>query len=107
MMSYDPISKRMGGYLVDAGLLTKAQVDVTLCDQQATGMRFGDIIVERGWITRKTIEYISDKVIELEREIGEPLNLQVVKASVRVHQKHLHSASVNPWTHSERPSQYR
>jgi hypothetical protein len=100
MMSYDPISRRMGGYLVDAGLLTKAQVDVTLCDQQATGMRFGDIIVERGWIARKTIEYISDKIIELEREIGEPLNLQVVKASIRMHQKHLHSVSVNPWTHS-------
>jgi hypothetical protein len=107
MLSYDPITKRMGGYLVDAGLLTKAQVDVTLCDQQATGMRFGDILVERGWIARKTIEYISDKVIELEREIGEPLNLQLVKASTKVHQKYLHSAPLNPWTDSERPSQYR
>ncbi len=33
--------KRLGGYLVEAGLLTPAQVDVALNDQKLTGMRFG------------------------------------------------------------------
>jgi hypothetical protein len=97
MLSYDPTLKRLGGYLLDAGLLTKAQVDVTLCDQQATGMRFGDIIVERGWINRQTIEYLNDKVIELEREIGEPLDLRIIKFSRKMQQKQRDILAKNHW----------
>ncbi|MGF1603184.1 MAG: hypothetical protein ACFCU8_14405 [Thermosynechococcaceae cyanobacterium] len=73
MLPYDPLSKRLGGYLIDAGLLTDSQVEVALNDQRSTGMRFGDIIVERGWVKRRTIEYLTNKVINMEREIGEPL----------------------------------
>ncbi len=81
MLSYDPSSKRLGSYLIDAGLLTQSQVDVALSDQEATGLRFGDIIVERGWIKKQTLEYLCRKVIELEREIGQPLNKGVVQTS--------------------------
>jgi hypothetical protein len=84
MLSYDPTSKRVGGYLLDAGLLSEPQIDVALHDQQGTGMRFGDIIVARGWLNRQTIEYFTHKVIDLEREIGEPLSLQVVRASQKM-----------------------
>jgi hypothetical protein len=87
MLTYNPTLKRFGGYLIDAGLLTEGQVDVALCDQEATGMRFGDIVVERGWVKRQTIEYVADKIIELEREIGEPLNLGLIKSSFQFHQK--------------------
>jgi hypothetical protein len=59
--------KRMGSYLVDAGLLTLDQINVALNDQQATGMRFGDIIVARGWLKEQTVEWIMAKVIEPER----------------------------------------
>jgi hypothetical protein len=89
MLSYDPTSKRLGGYLVDAGLLSEGQVDVALHDQQATGMRFGDIIVERGWISRQTIEYFTNKVIDLERDIGEPLSLRLIKTSFASQQKNI------------------
>jgi hypothetical protein len=86
MISYDPADKRLGSYLIDAGLLTPSQVDVALNDQYSTGMRFGDIIVERGWVKKQTIEYLYRKVIELEREIGQPLNKGVVKTSYSLHQ---------------------
>jgi hypothetical protein len=59
--------KRLGGYLVDAGLLTLDQINVVLNDQQATGMRFGEIIVARGWLKEQTIEWIMEKVVEPER----------------------------------------
>ncbi|MBF2000997.1 MAG: hypothetical protein IGS38_09795 [Synechococcales cyanobacterium M58_A2018_015] len=59
--------KRLGTYLVDAGLLTADQINVALNDQQATGMRFGEIIVARGWLKEKTVEWIVEKVIEPER----------------------------------------
>jgi hypothetical protein len=55
--------KRLGGHLIEAGLLTPAQVDVALNDQQATGMLFGEILVARGWVKRQTIEYLMKKVI--------------------------------------------
>jgi hypothetical protein len=65
--------KRIGGYLVEAGLLTHDQINVALTDQQATGMRFGEIIVARGWLKEQTVEWIVTKVIEPERQSGSPL----------------------------------
>ncbi|MEO0375879.1 hypothetical protein C1752_03641 [Acaryochloris thomasi RCC1774] len=84
MLPYDPLSKRLGGYLIDAGLLTDSQVEVALNDQKATGMRFGDIIVERGWVKRRTIEYLAQKVIKMEREIGEPLQEGLLQTSFSI-----------------------
>lgn len=55
--------KRLGGYLVEAGLLTPAQIDVALNDQKLTGMRFGEILAARGWVKQQTIEYLMKKVI--------------------------------------------
>ncbi len=60
--------KQIGGYLVEAGLLTHDQINVALNDQQATGMRFGEIIVARGWLKEQTVEWIVTKVIEPERQ---------------------------------------
>lgn len=60
-------SKKIGSYLVDAGLLTADQINVALNDQQATGMRFGEIIVARGWLKEQTVEWIMAKVVEPER----------------------------------------
>lgn len=62
-----PNQKRIGGYLIDAGLLTPAQVDVALNDQKMTGMRFGEILATRGWVKQQTIEYLMAKVIVPER----------------------------------------
>jgi hypothetical protein len=81
MISYDPTDKRLGSYLIDAGLLSPSQVDVALNDQASTGLRFGEIIVERGWVKQQTIEYLHRKIIELEREIGQPLDKGVVQTS--------------------------
>lgn len=60
--------KRLGGYLVEAGLLTPAQVDVALNDQKLTGMRFGEILAARGWVKQQTIEYLMKKVVLPEQE---------------------------------------
>lgn len=59
--------KRLGSYLLEAGLLTPAQVHVALNDQQATGMRFGEVLVARGWVKEQTVEWIMQKVIVPER----------------------------------------
>ncbi len=59
--------KRLGNYLVEANLVTEDQIKVALADQQLTGMRLGDALVKRGWISRETIEYLMKKVILPER----------------------------------------
>lgn len=65
-----PGSKRIGGYLVDAGLLSLAQVEVVLSDQELTGMRFGEILVARGWLKSQTIEFLFQNVILPKRTLA-------------------------------------
>jgi hypothetical protein len=60
-------TKRLGSYLLEAGLLTPAQVHVALNDQKATGMRFGEVLVARGWLKEQTVEWVMQKVIVPER----------------------------------------
>ena len=70
--------KRLGGYLVEAGLLTPAQVDVALNDQKLTGMRFGEILAARGWVKQKTIEYLMHKVVLPEQQVMKSAPLRSV-----------------------------
>ncbi len=79
MLIYDPRSKRIGSYLIDAGLLTENQVDVILVDQAHTGLQFGEIAIARGWVSEDTIEFIYTKVIGPERVLGTPLKKDVVQ----------------------------
>ncbi len=60
--------KRLGSYLIEAGLLTPAQIEVALADQQLTGIRLGEVLVRRGWIKEETVEYFMRKVVEPERQ---------------------------------------
>lgn len=60
---YQPI----GAYLVEAGLLTDAQVGVALADQNVTALPFGEIVVARGWLKEQTIEFIMQRVVVPER----------------------------------------
>ena len=73
--------KRLGGYLVEAGLLTPAQIDVALNDQKLTGMRFGEILAARGWVKQQTIEYLMHKVVLPEQKDVKPLASRTMVAS--------------------------
>ncbi|NJN23375.1 MAG: hypothetical protein HC810_01870 [Acaryochloridaceae cyanobacterium RL_2_7] len=59
--------KKLGSYLVEAGLLSPAQIEVALADQQLNGVRLGEVLVRRGWIKEETVEYFMRKVVEPER----------------------------------------
>ncbi|MGK7889702.1 MAG: hypothetical protein AB4042_10235 [Leptolyngbyaceae cyanobacterium] len=60
--------KRLGSYLVDAGLINRGQIEVALNDQKATGMKFGEVLATRGWIKQQTVEFIMEKVVLPERQ---------------------------------------
>jgi hypothetical protein len=61
-------NKPLGAYLVEAGLLSEAQVGVALADQDVTSMMFGEILVTRGWVKAQTIEYLMQKIVIPERD---------------------------------------
>ncbi len=60
--------KRLGAYLLEAGLLTEAQVQVAMYDRAATGKRFSEIVVDHGWVKQKTIDFLMQKVIIPEQQ---------------------------------------
>jgi len=60
--------KRLGCYLTEAGLITQAQIDVALNDQKIMDdMRFGEVLVARGWIKQQTLDYLIKKIVEPEQ----------------------------------------
>jgi hypothetical protein len=63
--------KCIGSYLVEAGLLSPAQVDVVLSDQATTGMRFGEIVVSHGWLKEQTVEYLMQYLIQPQQQEAE------------------------------------
>lgn len=83
-----PLSKpkRLGGYLLEAGLLTPNQIDVALNDQRATGMKFGEILVARGWVKEQTIEWVMEKVAKPERKAFEEWEKRVAEQDLTMQQ---------------------
>lgn len=61
-------NKLIGSYLIEAGLITKLQLDIALRDQQITGMRLGEIIVKYSWLNQLTIDELMNNVVLPERE---------------------------------------
>lgn len=61
--------KRLGHYLVEAGLLTQAQVEKALSEQKGTGLRLGEFIVKKGWLKEETIEFLVKEIIVAEKAI--------------------------------------
>lgn len=66
----DSYTKRLGNYLVEAELLSPAQIEVALADQRMTGARLGDILVARGWLRQGTIEFIMERVVLPDRRLA-------------------------------------
>lgn len=60
--------RRLGSYLLEAGLINDAQIEVVLNDQQMMQeMRFGEVLVVRGWIKPETIDFVMRRVVEPDR----------------------------------------
>jgi hypothetical protein len=72
--SVPPVPQPLGSYLMEAGLITSAQVAVALNDQKLmNGMRFGEVLVTRGWIQQQTLDFVIKRVIEPERKAAQPV----------------------------------
>lgn len=72
--------KYLGEHLVEAGLLSQARLETALSEQEVTGMCLDEILVQKGWIKQKTIEYLIKNVILPDRERAVPKELFLVPA---------------------------
>jgi len=50
--------KRLGEYLVEAGLLTPQHIRQALTEQRQSGLRLGEILVSRGCVGEATVDFI-------------------------------------------------
>ncbi len=97
--------KRLGSYLMEAGLLNASQIEVALADQQVTGLRLGEVLVRRGWIKEETVEYFMKKVIEPDRS-GSMAHSDVYLKSSRnllktlIQQKNIKDSQSTPQRHT-------
>ncbi|MDZ4874230.1 MAG: hypothetical protein CLLPBCKN_003626 [Chroococcidiopsis cubana SAG 39.79] len=65
------VTKPLGQYLVEAGIITSDQLETALAEQQQTEKRIGEILSVRGWVKQETIEYVMKNIVLPEREIDE------------------------------------
>ena len=49
--------KLLGVLLQDAHLISDFQIQIALIDQQAYGMRLGDVLVLHGWLKQETLDF--------------------------------------------------
>ncbi|MEY2978348.1 MAG: hypothetical protein ACO3NK_13230 [Prochlorotrichaceae cyanobacterium] len=56
------VRKPLGRYLVEAGLLSQAQLDIALRDQEYSGYPLGEILVLRGWVQQSVIDLVVQKL---------------------------------------------
>ena len=72
-------NRRLGSYLLEAGLINSAQIEVVLNDQQMMEeMRFGEVLVARGWIKAETIDFVMRRVVEPDRASQAPPEQPVI-----------------------------
>jgi thioredoxin reductase len=62
--------KRIGTYLLEAGLVTAEQLEEALAEQTKVSMPLGKLMASRGWVSQQTVEFMMEKVIEPERTLA-------------------------------------
>ncbi|AIE74302.1 MULTISPECIES: hypothetical protein [unclassified Synechocystis] len=59
-MAKSPCSQLLGEILREADLITDAQIQVALQDQQYSPLPIGEILVVRGWLQQETVDFFAE-----------------------------------------------
>jgi thioredoxin reductase len=62
--------KRLGTYLLEAGLVTSEQLEIALKEQKDNPMLLGHLLSKKGWVNQQTIEYLVENVILPPRQVA-------------------------------------
>lgn len=61
-------NKPLGELLVEAGLISIAQIELALQEQKQSDLRIGEILVSHGWIQQKTVDFLAERWLEMIQE---------------------------------------
>ena len=87
------ITQPLGYYLQEAALINEQQIETLLQEQQQTGMLWGELIVEKGWIKFKTLNFFLEHIGKTEKKIKllSPSHQEIIKSL------HLETKSGSPY----------
>lgn len=55
----------LGQLILERGLLNEEQVEIALAEHLASGKKVGEVLVERGWLTRgQLVELVQEQVLD-------------------------------------------
>ena len=88
------ITQPLGYYLQEAALINEQQIETLLQEQQQTGMLWGELVVEKGWIKFKTLNFFLQHIGKTENKIKllSPSHQEIIKSL------HLETKSGSPYT---------
>ena len=88
-----PTTQPLGYYLQEAALINEQQIETLLQEQQQTGMLWGELVVEKGWIKFKTLNFFLQHIGKTENKIKllSPSHQEIIKSL------HLETKSGSPY----------
>jgi len=91
-MAEIPWRKRIGKILIEQGLLTQSQLNEALEEQRLTGQKLGEVLVNKGWVSRGEIEQVLAKqsgvvTFNLSGHIIEPDIVKLIPKEIAVKYK--------------------
>ena len=57
--------KRLGDVLLESGTITHAQLEEALSSQKASGMKLGELLVAKGYVTKRKIIQVLEKQLNI------------------------------------------
>ena len=84
----------LGYYLQEAALINKQQIEILVEEQKQTGMLWGELVLQKGWLKKKTINFFLKYLGEKERNLDflSPSNRAIIKYL------HLENKAASPYS---------
>jgi hypothetical protein len=89
-----PKIKPLGYYLQEAALIDSQQIETLLEEQKQTGMRLGELAVEKGWLREKTLNFFLQHLEQTEKKLKllPPSYQEIIKSL------HLETKAASPYS---------
>ncbi|MGF1478680.1 MAG: WecB/TagA/CpsF family glycosyltransferase [Cyanophyceae cyanobacterium] len=89
-MNFYRYKKPIGLVLQEADLLSPEQVEQILESQAASGQRFGEIAVRKGWLAPQTIHFFTTEILKLAQQEPKPIG-QYLKAAALLDNRQIYA----------------
>ena len=68
-LSQQPITQPLGYYLQEASLIDAQQIETLLEEQKQTKLLLGELVVEKGWLKEKTINFFLQYLEQVKKQV--------------------------------------